>query len=163
MIVISSTGSNNIKGNQIKINYQYLLILLTISLFFGCSTKEAPTDANGKSPQQALLETYKLITQGDYEDAKKNFSERYIEELITSKGKTFIDFHRDPHGIDTRDWNIEWLKTNLVGNDYNDNVWRANLDVDAGKGKENPPGVVHDFHLIDGVWKIILWSDYPKS
>ena len=146
-----------------KPNYRWFAMFFAVSLLLGCSSQKAPIDRNGKTPQQVLLETYTLITQGKYVDAKKNFSDRYIEELITSKGRTFFDFHSDPHGVDTRGWKIEWLKTNLIGNNYNDNVWRANLDVDAGKGKENPPGVVHDFHIIDGAWKIILWSVYPKS
>jgi len=145
------------------VNYRWFGVFFAVTLLLGCAPKEAPLDANGKTPQQVLLETYTLITQGNYEDAKRNFSERYIEELITSKGRTFVDFHSDSRGIDTREWKIEWLKTNLVGNDYNDNVWRANLDVDAGRGKGNPPGVVHDFYIIDGAWKIVLWSDYPGS
>ena len=138
-------------------------VIIASFMFLGCGKKEAPIDANGKTPQQVLLETYSLITQGEYETGMKNFSVQYIEELITSKDQTFVQFHSNPQGIDTRNWKVEWLKSNLVGNDYNDNVWRANLDVDAGKGKDNPPGVVHDFHLIDGVWKIVLWSNYPKS
>ena len=146
-----------------KTDRRWITVFIALILLSGCASKEAPLDANGKTPQQVLLETYTLIAQGQYEVGKKSFSARYIEELITSKGLTFVEFHSNPRGIDTRDWKVEWLKTNLVGNDYNDEVWRANLDVDTGKGKENPPGVVHDFHIIDGVWKIVLWSDYPKS
>lgn len=142
---------------------QYLIVLIVLVLVTGCAGKKAPLDANNRTPAQVLLETYQLIVQGDYAAAERNFSARYVEELITSKGSDFVAFHQNPNGIDVRAWQVAWLKSELVGNDYNDNVWRAKIIVDAGKGKENPPGVVHDFHLIDGVWKIVLWSDYPKS
>ena len=145
--------------------FRHLLIaaLAAAFLLIGCGEKQAPLDSNGNTPQQVLLETYVLIAEGEYDKAKGNFSPKYIKDFITSKDLTFIDFHSNEHGIDTRGWDVKWLKTVLAGNDYNDNVWRAKLIVDEGKGKHNRPGVVHDFHLIDGVWKIVFWGDYPKS
>lgn len=143
----------------------HLLIITFISAVFliGCSTKEAPLDSNGKTPQQVLLETYVLITEGKYDKAELNFSPKYIKDFITGRNLTFIQFHSNKQGIDTRGWDVKWLKTSLKGNDYNKNVWRVKLVVDEGKGANNRPGVVHDLHLIDGVWKIVFWGDYPKS
>lgn len=129
----------------------------------GCSIKEAPLDSNGNTPQQVLLETYTLIAEGKYDVAKNNFSQDYIEEFISKKNLSFVEFHSNKQGIDTRGWEVKWLKSNLMGNDYNNDVWRAEIIVDEGKGKNNRPGVVHDFYIIDDVWKIVFWGDYPRS
>ena len=70
----------------------------------------------------SMLETYSSITQANYEAGEKNFSAHYTEQVITSKGLTFVQFHSNPKGIDTRNWKVEWLKMNPDGNDYNDDV-----------------------------------------
>ena len=154
---------DRMKGNHMKLHHLLAATFIAVCFLIGCSEKEAPQDSNGKTPQQVLLETYTLIAESQFDKAKENFSPKYIKDFMTSKNMTFIEFHSNEQGIDTRGWDVKWLKTNLVGNDYNDNVWRAKLIVDEGKGAHNRPGVVHDFHIIDGVWKIVFWGDYPKS
>ncbi len=133
---------------------------LLVLFFFvvGCGATDAPKDSNGKTPQQVMMETYQLILEGKYEEAEANFSAEFIEEFITTKNTTFVDYSNTTNG-----WKREWLKTKLIGNDYNDNIWRVKIIPDEGKGKDNGPGIVQDFYLIDGVWKIVFWNHYPKS
>jgi len=140
-----------------------IVLFMMMIIIVSCSKQEAPLDSNGKTPQQILLETFVLITEGKYDEAKNNYSPDYIKEFISGKDLTFVEFHTNKRGIDTTGWEVKWLKSNLIGNDYNDNVWRAEIVVDEGKGSHNRPGVVHDFYLIDGVWKIVFWNHYPKK
>jgi len=138
-----------------------LLSILCLSLIVflnSCGTKNAPLDDNGKSPEQVMMETYQLIIDGDYEAAIKNFSPEYIKEFLTDKNITFEEYCKQAEG-----WQKEWLRTELVGNDYNENIWRVKIIPDEGKGKENRPGIVQDLHMIDGSWKIVFWNHYPKS
>ena len=129
-----------------------------ITMFVGCATKEAPLDSQGKSPQQVLLETYTLIIEGNYSEAEANFSPSFIDELITKNKSTFIEYCGN-----AKDWKVEWLKTKVMGNDYNDNVWRVKIIPDEGKGSHNGPGIVQDLSIIDGMWKIVFWGHYKKS
>jgi len=141
-----------------KFKYLFLIIIITIFLLTCCSTPEPPVDLNGNTPQKVLMDTYVLILEGKYEEAKTNFSPQYIEEIMTSKNITFIEYCSNTQG-----WKVEWLKTKVVGNDYNENVWRVKLIPDEGKGKHNRAGIVQDLHIIDGYWKIVFWNHYPKS
>ena len=67
------------------------------------------------------------------------------------------------HNRSTEGWQASRLTTGLVGNDYNDDLWRVKIIPDEGKGKNNGPGIVQDLYMIDGVWKIVFWNHYPKS
>lgn len=137
-----------------------LFTTLTVILFLtACSTKEPPNDSNGETPSQVLMETYVLILNEKYEEAKNNFSPEFIETIVTKNNATFVEYARKY----TKNWKVEWLKTKLVGNNYNDNVWRVKIIPDEGKGALNGPGIVQDFYIIDGAWKIVFWGDYPES
>ena len=105
------------------------------------------------------METYVLILNEKYEEAKNNFSPEFIETIVTKNNPTFVEYARKY----TKNWKVEWLKTKLVGNNYNDNVWRVKIIPDEGKGALNGPGIVQDFYIIDGAWKIVFWGDYPES
>ena len=115
-----------------------LITLAALVLLVGCGQKP-PVDAQGKSPQQVLLETYELILDGQYAQAQKNFSPQFIQTLITDNNSTFVEYCAN-----TKGWQADWLKTKLMGNDYNDSLWRVKLIPDEGKGKHNGPGIVHD-------------------
>ena len=141
-----------------KITYKLFTALAAICFLLGCSVKEPPRDSSGKTPQQVLMDTYVLILEGKYEDAKNNFSPEFIEEFVTKKNITFVEYCGN-----TKGWKSEWLKTKLVGNDYNDELWRVKIIPDEGKGSENSPGIVQDLYIIDSVWKIAFWNHYPKS
>lgn len=141
-----------------KITCHSVVLLAPIIFLIGCGVKEAPLDTNGKTPQQVMMDTYVLILEGNYAEAQENFSAEFINEFITTKNTTFVDYCSMTDG-----WKVEWLKTKLLGNDYNDNVWRVRIIPDEGKGNENRAGIVQDLHLIDGVWKIVFWGHYPKS
>ena len=120
-------------------------LALTVSLG-GCGPGEPPLDANGQTPQQVLMQTYLDIVEGNYDGAQRNFSPAFIEEFVAGKNKTFAEYTSNAAG-----WKAEWLKTKLVGNDYNEAMWRAKVIPDEGKGAGNGPGIVHDFYQIDGV------------
>ena len=143
--------------------FKTITFFVTAFLLSSCAPAEAPQDSNGKTPQHVLLETYVHIAEGNYDKARKNFSQAYLDGFVLKNGSTFVSFHSNPKGIDTTGWETEWLQTELIGNDYNANVWRVQLIVDEGKGNSNRPGVVHDLHIVDEVWKIVFWGDYPKS
>ena len=134
-----------------------LIALAALALLLGCSEKP-PVDAQGKTPQQVLMETYNLILDGQYAQAQQAFSPQFIQALITDNNLTFVDYCGNIKG-----WQPEWMKTKLMGNDYNDDVWRVKLIPDEGKGKENRPGIVHDMHIVDGKWTIVFWGHYPKT
>ena len=138
--------------------YRAMLLLIAVFIMFGCGAKETPKDSNGLSPEQVLMNTYTLILDGKFEAAQKNFSPEFIEEMITKNKSTFVEYCKNTEG-----WKKEWLKTKLVGNDYNDNIWRVKIIPDEGKGANNRPGIVQDLHIIDGTWKIVFWGHYPKS
>ncbi len=99
-----------------------------------------------------------LILKGKYAEAQNNFSPEFIKEFVTTKNTTFVEYASNTNG-----WKVEWLKTKLVGNKYNDEMWRVKIIPDEGKGNRNGPGIVQDLYLIDGVWKIVFWNHYPKS
>lgn len=105
-----------------------------------------------------MMETYVQILEGKYEEAQNNFSPAFIEEFVTTKDTTFVEYCSM-----TKGWKVEWLKTKLMGNDYNDDVWRVKIIPDEGKGNMNGPGIVQDFYIIDGAWKIVFWGHYSKS
>lgn len=134
------------------------LLILMVVFILGCATEQPPVDANGKSPEQVMVETYTQIINGNFDEAVKSFSDEYIEEFMTSKNITFEEYCKLAEG-----WKVEWLKTELVGNDYNKDLWRVRIIPDEGKGKNNGPGIVQDLYIIDGVWKIVFWNHYPKS
>lgn len=141
-----------------SIGFRTLVIVAAAACIAGCGPGEAPLDTNGQTPQQVLMDTYVQIVEGDYDEAQTRFSAEFLEEFVTGKNKTLAEYSSNTAG-----WQVEWLKTKLVGNDYNENMWRAKVIPDEGKGAENGPGVVHDFYLIDGVWKIVFWNHYPKT
>ncbi len=141
-----------------KTYYQIVIIALTALLAFGCTSKEAPVDSQGKTPQQVMMETYTLILEGNYSEAKKNFNPEFIDAVITKNNSTFEEYCKNTEG-----WKISWLKTKVKGNDYNDNLWRVKIIPDEGKGANNGPGVVQDLYIIEGKWKIVFWNHYPKS
>ena len=138
---------------------QFATLVAITTVLIGCSKKEAPKDSKGKSAELVLMDTYKLILQKKYDEAKKNFSPKFIEEFVTTKKTTFEAYASK----DTKGWKVEWLKTKVMGNDYNDKMWRVKIIPDQGKGAQNGPGIVHDFYIIDGTWKIVFWNNYPKS
>lgn len=135
-----------------------LIIFAFSALLASCSPTEAPVDSTGKTPQQVMMETYTMILEGKYTEAEKNFSPQFIEELITKNNSTFVEYCGNTTG-----WQISWLKTKVVGNDYNDKLWRVKIIPDEGKGKDNGPGIVQDLYIIDGKWQIVFWGHYPKS
>lgn len=134
------------------------VLSLLLALLLGCTKAEPPLDSNGYTPQQVLLTTYIAIVEGRLDDAKANFSPTFIETMITKNNSTFAEYCKNIEG-----WQVEWLKTKLMGNDYNDELWRVKVIPDEGKGKENRPGIVQDLALIDGQWKVVFWGNYPKS
>ncbi len=134
-----------------------LIVVAALALLLGCSEKP-PADSQGRTPQQVLLETYELILDGQYARAQENFSPQFIQTLITNNNSTFVDYCGNIKG-----WRSDWLKTKLIGNDYNDNLWRVKLIPDEGKGKHNRPGIVHDLYMVDGKWTIVFWGHYPKT
>ena len=133
-------------------------MLFAAVFIWGCGTPEAPLDKNGNKPSDVLLTAYTAVVNKDFDSAKLHFSDAFIKELITDKNISFEKYCEN-----ATNWQVSWLKTKPMGNDYNDNVWRAKIIPDEGKGAENGPGIVHDFHLIDGVWKVVFWGHYPKS
>lgn len=141
-----------------NIDLKLLAALAAAACLTGCSPGEPPLDANGQTPQQVLMETYVQIVEGDYDEAQTHFGAEFLEEFVTGKNKTLAEYSNNTAG-----WKTEWLKTKLVGNDYNDDMWRVKVIPDEGKGAQNGPGIVHDFYLIDGVWKIVFWNHYPKT
>ncbi len=141
-----------------KITFRSFIVLAAILFLAGCSVNEPPSDLNGKTPQQVLMDTYVLILDGKYAEAQKSFSPEFVETMITKNNMTFDEYCRNTNG-----WKVEWLKTERVGNKYNDEMWRVKIIPDEGKGNENGPGIVQDLYLIDGAWKIVFWNHYPKS
>lgn len=141
-----------------KLINKVIFVILTVAMY-GCGSSAPPTDSNAQLPQDIVMETYRLILSGDYAGAQENFSDEYIEEFVTSRNKTFKEYADGP----TEGWKPEWLKTKLMGNKYNRDVWRVKIIPDEGKGANNGPGIVHDLHIIDGRWKIVFWGHYPKT
>ena len=143
----------------------YFIAICVVLFLLGCnSSNSPPKDTSGKTPDQFLLETYQLIVNGQFDEAEKRFSPAFLEKFVYKNYDSFSQYFLDRKtGLRSSDWKSEWLKAKLIGNDYNDDLWRAKIIVDAGKGAENPPGVVNDLYLIDGVWKIVFWGDYPES
>jgi len=140
-------------------------ILMVVILFLSAcnEVKQAPLDTQGLTPEQVMFKIFVLITKGYYEEAETHYSKQYINEFMTKKNISFKEYHENSRGIDTRGWLQQTLRTEPVGNNYNKDVWRVNLNVDEGKGKSNPVGVVHDFYLINGFWKVVFWGDYPRT
>ena len=72
-----------------------LFTTLTVILFLtACSTKEPPNDSNGETHYQVLMETYVLILNEKYEEAKNNFSPEFIETIVTKNNATFVEYAR---------------------------------------------------------------------
>ncbi|UCD68838.1 MAG: hypothetical protein JSW48_01660 [Betaproteobacteria bacterium] len=134
-----------------------LVALAALTLLVGCAEKP-PVDSQGKTPQQVLMETYHLILDGQYARARENFSPHFIDALITNNNATFIDYCGHVKG-----WRSDQLKTKLMGNDYNDKLWRVKLIQDEGKGEPSRQGILHDLYIVDGKWTIVFWGHYSKS
>jgi len=77
---------------------------------------------------------------------------------MTSKDLSFEEYCAMTEG-----WQVDWLRTKSMGNEYNDSVWRVKIIPDEGKGPENGPGIVQDLRIIDGEWTIVFWGHYPRS
>lgn len=135
-----------------------LTMLITTFAIVGCGTAQPPLDSQNRTPEQVMIATYTSILEDHYDEAIRNFSHEFITEFVTSKEISFEEYCQMTAG-----WQVEWLNTVLVGNDYNDDVWRVKIIPDEGKGKHNGPGVVQDLHIIDGEWKIVFWGHYPRS
>ena len=135
-----------------------IFIICSLVLIFGCSQAPPPLDSNGKSPDTVLMETYVLILEGKLDEAHQNFAPEYIKALITDNKSTFEEYCSN-----TSEWKVEWLKTTVMGNDYNKDLWRVRIFPDEGKGNENMAGIVQDMYIVDGSWKIVFWDHYPKS
>lgn len=136
---------------------RFLLIAVSV-VMLACESAKPPVDNNGQTPQDVLMNTYMSVLEGDYDSAMANFSDAYIEEMITKKHISVAEYFNN-----TREWKKEWLKVKLVGNKYNDALWRVKIIPDEGKGAENGPGVVQDLYMIDGSWKIVFWGHYPQT
>ncbi len=136
------------------------LVLVLSSIIFGCNSPSPAVDATGQLPQDVVMETYTFIIESNYDRALENFSEQYIEEFMTSRNITFRQYADRPR---KEGWKREWLRTKLVGNKYNRDVWRVEITPDEGKGKGNRATIVHDLYMIDGRWKIVFWGHYPKT
>lgn len=137
-----------------------ILIALTFTCFFcACGKKiESPTDSKGATPESTFIKICELIIDGNLEEAQRYYSSDFIDEFITTKNVSFSEYTKHIAG-----WKKEWLKTKPMGNDYNENVWRVKMIPDEGKGANNQAVVVYDFHIIDGVWKVVFWNHYPKT
>ena len=137
-------------------NLLALLVLLT-----GCaSDAPPPVDKNGKTPDAVVVDAYRQMFAGNFESARSHFDDRLINAIFPpTNPENFESFFKKQ----IVPWKMEQLKTVVEGTPYNDNVWRVNINIDAGKGKNNPGGAVHDLALIDGAWKFVFWGDYPKS
>ena len=137
---------------------RYSVITGLLATLLACAKATPPADNFARTPDEVLLETYLLMVRGQCTEAMTNFSAAYVETFITEKGKTAEDYCAS-----VAEWQEEWLRVEVKGNDYNDAMWRVKVIPDEGKGSGNRPGAVHDFYLIDGAWKIVFWGDYPKS
>ncbi|MGD2141321.1 MAG: hypothetical protein PVH25_13055, partial [Burkholderiales bacterium] len=124
----------------------------------GCITQGPPVDSLGKTPQQVLEETYTLILQGQYARAQANFSPQFIRDLITNNNSTFIEYCAR-----TRNWRPRGLKTTLLGNSFNDNLWRIKLTAVDGKDGQDRTDIIHDLYMVDGKWTIVFWGDYQHA
>ena len=134
------------------------LAVLATALLAGCQSATPPTDVDGKLPQDVMMETYVAVLEGRYAEAERRFSPAFVKTFMTDRNLTLEQYTEY-----TRGWKVEWLRTELVGNDYNDAMWRVKIIPDEGKGAGNGPGIVHDFYQIDGAWKIVFWNHYPKT
>lgn len=138
--------------------FQIAIPIALSSLLLACSETPPPVDADGKTPDQVLLETYTMMVSGQCEEAMDKFSDAYLQKFLTDKNKS-----HEEYCVTTDGWQVSWLKAKNMGNDYNSELWRVKIIPDEGKGASNRPGVVHDLRIIDGQWKVVFWGDYPKS
>lgn len=137
-----------------------LLALFLAFILMGCSQTPPPTDSAGSTPEAAVMTAYKLMFAGDYEAAEALFDKRLTAAIFTSTyPENFEGFYKKQ----IEPWTQANLKTELIGNKYNPDVWRVSIWSEDGKGKENHPGAVHDLAQIDGKWFFVNWSDYPKG
>ena len=139
--------------------YLTTLIATLSFVLVSCEKPSAPLDSSGSGPDEVLLSTYKLILAGDFSKAENSFSPEFLQEFVVSKGKTFEGYAQEY----TKGWKPEWLKTEVMGNDYNSAVWRVKLIPDEGKGAGNGAGIVQDLAMMDGKWRIVFWGHFPKS
>lgn len=135
-----------------------LAMFATAALLGGCNMDRPPVDSRGMTPQQVVKETYALILEGQYAQARSNFSAKFIRELITNNNRTFIDYCASTNG-----WRPDRLKTKLVGKAYDQDLWRVKLIPGNGDEKVDRAGVVHDLYMINGKWTIVFWGDYPNT
>ncbi|MGR8947454.1 MAG: hypothetical protein ACU84Q_05365 [Gammaproteobacteria bacterium] len=97
---------------------------------------------------------------GNYEAAETVFDKRLNTAIFTpTHPENFESFDKEQIEPCTQ----ANLKTELVGNKYNPNVWPVRIRSKQGKGNENPAGAVHDLVRIDDSWLLVNWSDYPKG
>ena len=68
-----------------KITFHSVALLAPIIFLIGCGVKEAPLDANGKTPQQVMMDTYVLILEENYAEAQKN-TPRTVHEATLQGG-----------------------------------------------------------------------------
>ena len=135
-----------------------LATLAMVALLGGCNADRPPVDSRGKTPQQVVKETYALILEGQYAQARSNFSAKFIQELITNNDRTFIDYCAS-----TKGWRPDRLKTQLIGKAYDGDLWRVKLIPGDDNEKTDRAGVVHDLYMINGNWTIVFWGDYPNT
>lgn len=146
-----------------------ILALLGITFIFtaGCSKEQPPLDSNGKTPQQALIDTYTLMIEGKYEEAEKGFEPDFIETFATKKGKTFEEYCQER--VDK--WPVEGLTAEIndhFRNKFNPEMWLVNIKpviTDPSVDENDPQRFARneDLLIIDGAWKIVFGNDHPPK
>ncbi len=136
-----------------------LALSLTLTLI-ACSQTPPPTDNTGNTPEAVVLNAYTLMFEGNYDAAEALFDKRLTASIFTpTHPENFESFYTKQ----IEPWTQANLRTKLIGNKYNPNVWRVRIWSEDGRGDENHPGAVHDLAQIDGKWFFVNWSDYPKG
>ena len=139
-----------------------LALTILISLTVAACGKNAPppTDSAGQTPEQVVMKAYEFMFSGDFEGAKALFDERLIKAIFPPTHPQGFTGHYQEQ---IEPWTLANLKTKIIGNNYNDDVWRVRIWSEDGKGAENPAGAQHDLAIINGRWLLVNWSDFPKS
>lgn len=135
-----------------------ILSIAALLLITACSPMESPRDTNGSKPEDIMLKIYIHFSNNECDKARQYFSAEYIATIITGNKLSFTDFCQK-----YTSWQEKWLRVELVGNDYNKDLWSVRVIPDEGLGKKNRAGAVQEFYMIDGQWKIVFWNHYPKS
>ncbi|PCJ62806.1 MAG: hypothetical protein COA79_01400 [Planctomycetota bacterium] len=140
---------------------KYILLTTVIFLFFGCSgEKEFPVDKNGIKPDVFLKNTYALILEKKYDEAKNNYDEKYINSFSKKDGSTFKGSVREK--VFGWDPSPSKLKVTRLGNVYNvkTGLWFLSIHSEEESGKRNRIGVACHVKLLNDEWKIVSWMDY---